>query len=86
MIKFLTMLTNLIEHLKGKDIWWGICVLLLLGTFIFIAVYCLVTGKKPDHIEAISIALLAILNQLMGFRYGSSKGSKDKDKQNNQPA
>ncbi len=71
------------ELIGGKDIWWGIALLMLLGNVIGLAWYSLITGKDLKLIEAVVLQMITFIALLLNFRYGSSKGSKDKDKPTN---
>lgn len=51
----------------------------ILVSVIGAAAYCLVTGKELKGIEVVLVQLFGVLTVLVSFRYGSSKGSKDKD-------
>jgi hypothetical protein len=70
--------------IEGKDIWWGMITMLLIVSLIGMGWYCLVTGKEIRHVELVVMQLFGFLTMLLGFRYGSSKGSKEKDKQQQQ--
>ncbi len=61
-----------------KDNWWGFLVTLLLVALIVFGFYCLVYGKVLDGIGIIVGVLTAKLSTMIDFRYGSSKGSKEK--------
>ena len=69
---------KIIEALKGKDIWWGLLTVLILGFMMWLMAYCLVTGKNMSGIADLRESIMGVLMLLIGYRYGSSKGSKDK--------
>lgn len=70
---------QVITDIFGKDVWWGIIVVMLLLAVIGAGAYALVTGKELKGVEMILVQLFSFLTLLLSFRYGSSKGSKDKD-------
>lgn len=72
---------NLLDHLKGKDIWWGLLVFTLLGAIIYFGVVAFKTGKNLDSITVVITCLVFGFKELLQYRYGSSKGSKDKQDQ-----
>ena len=76
-------IAQMIVALKGKDIWWAVITLLLLVNVCGLAWYSAVTGKDLKPLEGVVMQLVSFLTLLLGFRYGSSKGSKEKDKNNN---
>lgn len=69
---------KIIEALKGKDL--GFWAFLFLVTFALIGfgVACLMMGKTLDGISIIVGCLITQMGTLINYRYGSSKGSKDK--------
>jgi hypothetical protein len=71
-------INDMLDRLKGRDIWWGPLTVLLLCALILFGVYCLRTGKSIEGIGVITGVLISKINTLVDFRYGSSKGSKDK--------
>jgi hypothetical protein len=72
------MIGNILDRLKGRDIWWGPLVVLLLCAVIGFAIYSLKYNRPLSGIELIVGQLLGFATLLLSFRYGSSKGSKDK--------
>ncbi len=62
-----------------KDNWWGFLVTLMLLALIVFGSYCLKTGKSLEGIGIITGVLIGKLGTMIDFRYGSSKGSKEKD-------
>ena len=61
-----------------NDKWWGPIVVIILGAIITFAGYALYTGKNLTVIEVVLTALIMKLGTMMDYRYGSSKGSRDK--------
>ena len=72
---------NLFEHLKGKDIWWGLLVFAILGAIIAFGAIAFATGKSLDGVAIVLTPLITTFGILVQYRYGSSKGSKDKQEQ-----
>ena len=70
---------QVITDIFGKDVWWGIIVVMLLLAVIGAGAYALVTDKELKGVAMILVQLFSFLTLLLSFRYGSSKGSKDKD-------
>lgn len=69
------------EYLKGKDLWWGVITLTLLLFLMALITYCVITGKSVKEVSDIKDLLKDVVLLLIGYRYGSSKGSKDKGEQ-----
>lgn len=67
------------DVLKG-DAWWGPLTLIMLLALIGFGYYCQVYDKSMDSANLVIGGLMTNLGMLLSFRYGSSKGSKDKDK------
>lgn len=68
------------EMLNGKDVWWGPLVLIMLLALIWFGCYSQLHNKSMDCANLVIGGLMTNLGMLLSFRYGSSKGSKDKDK------
>ena len=68
------------EMLNGKDVWWGPLVLIMLLSLIGFGCYSQVRNRSMDSASLVIGGLMTNLGMLLSFRYGSSKGSKDKDK------
>lgn len=62
----------------NKDMWWGWLTLLLLLAIIGFAAWSLYSGRQLSGVELIVGQLLSFITLLLGYRYGSSKGSKEK--------
>lgn len=62
-----------------NDNWWGPLTAVMLTALIGFGAYALYTGKTLNSAELIVGTLVGNLAMLLNFRYGSSKGSKDKD-------
>ena len=69
---------SIIEGLKGKDIWWGLLSLIILAALIAFGAVSYIKGTNLDNISLIVGGLMTNLGLLLNYRYGSSKGSKDK--------
>ncbi len=63
---------------QSKDNWWGWLVLIILFAIIGFGAYALITGKDLRIIEVVLTALLMKFGTMIDYRYGSSKGSKEK--------
>ncbi|GAA4465202.1 hypothetical protein GCM10023093_16950 [Nemorincola caseinilytica] len=68
------------EILTGNDVWWGPLVLIMLLALIGFGAYSQAHDKSMDNANLVIGGLMTNLGMLLSFRYGSSKGSKDKDK------
>lgn len=66
------------DFLKGKDIGWWLLVLIMLAAIVAFGFYSLATGKDLRLIEIILTAILMKFGTLVDYKYGSSKGSRDK--------
>lgn len=75
------MMQQLRDIFHDKDIWWGPLTVLMTVALVGFGVYALATGKSLDGASLIIGGLLSNQSALLNFRYGSSKGSKDKDKE-----
>lgn len=64
---------------KMKDNWWGMMAIIMLGSLIGFGAYALYTGHSLNAAELVVGTLVSNLGLLLNYRYGSSKGSKDKD-------
>ena len=62
----------------NKDWTWGAIVIIILLAIIGFGCYSLATGKDLKVIEVVLTALLMKFGTLIDFKYGSSKGSKEK--------
>ncbi len=68
----------MIDKIRGKDLgFWFILVLILLFLMLLIG-YCTVTGKSIKEVSDIKDLLKDVLLMLVAYRWGSSRGSKDK--------
>ena len=72
------------DILNGNDVWWGPLVLIMLVALIGFGCYSQVYNKSMDSANLVIGGLMTNLGMLLSFRYGSSKGSKDKDRENDQ--
>lgn len=63
-----------------QDYWWGILTIIILLAIIAMQVIEVRTGKKTSDTTLITALML-----LLGFRYGSSKGSREKDNRPTDP-
>lgn len=78
------MISKLSEVFKGRDVWWGPITVLLIGSLIGFACYALGSGKSLDSASLVIGGLISNAGLMLNFRYGSSKGSKDKDSKQNE--
>ena len=67
------------EPNKQHDWSWGVTTWGILGALIAFAAVGLLMGKELTGILVIVGVLVSKLGTLIDFRYGSSKGSKDKE-------
>jgi uncharacterized membrane protein len=63
---------------KSKDMWWGPLTLLMLLAIIGYGWYALTHERPLNIIDVIVTALLLRMSTMVDYRYGSSKGSKEK--------
>ena len=54
----------------------GLCLTILGG----MGVFALWTGKNLDGVSMITVALITVVKDIVGYDWGSSAGSKEKDK------
>ena len=73
-------MNRLIDILAGKDLGFWILVILLVAFLMWLVGYSVISGKPLREVGAEVTMLSNVLMLLVGYRYGSSKGSKDKDK------
>ena len=74
--KFLDFISN-----KGFITFSGMIILFLcVLTVISFGFYALVTGKSLENVSMIVTSLLSISTGLLGYWWGTSVGSKDKDR------
>lgn len=69
-----------IKDMLAGDAWWGPLTLIMLLALIGYGWYSLIHNKSMDSATLVIGGLLTNFSTLLSFRYGSSKGSKDKDK------
>ncbi|PQJ09502.1 hypothetical protein CJD36_019885 [Flavipsychrobacter stenotrophus] len=74
------MIQKLLDAVKGKDVLLASQMIILISAIIGFGWYSIVTKRPLDGIALIVGALVTNYNTLVNFRWGSSKGSKDKDK------
>ena len=67
-----------LDRLKGKDLGFWAMLFVLLAALIGFGYYALLHGVNLDGVSIIIGALIQALALLMNYRWGSSKGSKDK--------
>jgi hypothetical protein len=63
---------------QSNDRWWGPITITILIGLLLMAGYALVRGITLNGAELIIGGLMVKLGTLLDFRYGSSKGSKEK--------
>jgi len=66
------------EKLSGKEIGYWVLAFLHFGALIFFGWMAFEKGKTLDNVSIIIGAIITNLGLLLNFRFGSSKGSKDK--------
>ena len=71
-------MNRIIEVLKGKDLAWCMLVTVILLSIIGFGFYSLTTGKDLRLIEIVLTALLMKFGTLVDYKYGSSRGSREK--------
>lgn len=64
--------------MENRDNWWGPLTLLMMIALIGFGVAAMRTGKTLDGVSLIIGGLLTNFGTMLNFRYGSSKGSKEK--------
>lgn len=70
-----------LKEMMSGDAWWGPLTLIMLIALIGFGSYALAADKSMDGANLVIGGLMTNMGMLLSFRYGSSKGSKDKDKQ-----
>lgn len=68
-----------LKEMIAGDAWWGPLVLLMLLALIGFGYHSQIHNKSMDSANLVIGGLMTNLGMLLSFRYGSSKGSKDKD-------
>jgi hypothetical protein len=63
----------------SNNTWGMIFLALMLVSLVGIGLFCLATGKTLEGCSMVVGALIAMAKDLMGYFWGSSVGSKDKD-------
>lgn len=71
-------MNTLISKIDAKEFGYWFLVVLHLGALILFGYMAFQTGKTLDGISIIVGALITNLGLLLNYRFGSSKGSKDK--------
>ena len=65
--------------MKTKDFFfYGLGALIVIGFFATL-IYLIYSGKYPESVNLVIGALLGAFGTVVGYFYGSSKGSSDKD-------
>jgi hypothetical protein len=64
---------------KNNDLLFGFVLCLMLLSIIGFAAYAMLTGKSLKEADGIILFLTSNCAFLLGYRWGSSKGSKEKD-------
>ena len=72
------MIQRLMDACKGKDLGFWVTLFVLILAVLALGFYGLIYGKNLDGISIIVGFLINAVMLLLNYRYGSSKGSKDK--------
>jgi hypothetical protein len=70
--------------MKGKEVYMYVLGAIVVIGFIALAVFLVVSGKYPDAVNLMVGAVISSFTLVLGYFYGSSKGSADKTEAINQ--